>query len=65
MRPGDLVRISDWESRETNGWDPLGLVLSGPQENSHGESFVHVDWLDSPDTDYYSVDYLDIVSEAK
>jgi hypothetical protein len=62
MKPGDLVRISDWET--VGGWNPIGLVISGPQTNSRGETYVHVDWLESPDTDHYSVDYLDIISES-
>ncbi len=64
MKPGDLVRISDWDSSTMNGWNPIGLVLSDPQENSRGESYVHVDWLESPDTEYYSTDYLLVISAA-
>ena len=62
MKPGDLVRISDWDS--VGGWNSIGLVLSYPEVKNHGTTSVLVDWLESPDTEYYSVHHLDIVSEG-
>jgi len=64
VKPGDLVRISDWDSSTMNGWNPIGLVLSHPEVKNHGTASVLVDWLESPDTEYYSVHHLDIISES-
>lgn len=64
MKVGDLVRISDWETKNNFGWNPIGLVLSEPEVKNHGTTVVLVDWLESPDTEYYSVHHLEIVSEA-
>jgi len=62
VKPGDLVRISDWDV--VGGWNPIGLVLSHPEVKNHGTTSVLVDWLESPDTEYYSVHHLEIISES-
>ena len=59
MKPGDLVRIKDMDLNP----DPTGLILSGPTM-VHGEEVVKVDWIDWPDTEYYLVQNLEIISEA-
>jgi hypothetical protein len=64
VKPGDLVRISDWDIKANLGWNPIGLVLSDPEVKNHGTTCVLVDWLGSPDTEYYSVHHLDIISES-
>ena len=64
MKPGDLVKITDWDTKANRGWNPIGLVLSEPEKN-HGTTSVLVDWLDSPDTSYYSIHHLEIISEAR
>ena len=65
MKPGDLVRILDWDTKANRGWDPIGLVLSEPEVKNHGTTCVLVDWLESPDTEYYSVHHLDVISSTK
>lgn len=65
MKPGDLVRISNWDTKANLGWNPIGLVLSEPEVKNHGTTCVLVDWLDSPDTEYYSVHHLEVISEAR
>ena len=64
MKPGDLVRIVDWDPPHLQEWQPLGLVLSHPEVKNHGTTSVLVDWLESPDTEYYSVHHLEIISES-
>ena len=64
MKPGDLVKILDWDIKANRGWDPIGLVKSHPEVKNHGTNCVLVDWLESPDTEYYSVHHLEIISEA-
>ena len=66
MKPGDLVRISDWDQQPKlhRDWDPIGLVMSHPEVKNHGTTCVLVDWLESPDTEYYSVHHLDVISES-
>jgi hypothetical protein len=64
MKPGDLVRISNWDTKTNRDWNPLGLVLSHPEVKNHGTTVVLVDWLESPDTEYYSAHHLDIISES-
>ena len=64
LKPGDLVKITVWDTDAMKGWAPMGLVLSHPAVNNHGTTSVLVDWLESPDTSYYSVHHLAIVSEA-
>ena len=64
MKPGDLVRISDWDPKLHHGWNPVGLVMSHPEVKDHGTTSVLVDWLNSPDTEYYSIHHLDIISES-
>ena len=63
MKPGDLVRISDWDS--VGGWNPIGLVMSYPEVKNHGTTSVLIDWLESPDTEYYSVHHLEVISGNK
>ena len=66
MKPGDLVRIADWGNPQFKvDWNPIGLVLSEPEVKNHGTTCVLVDWLESPDTEYYSVHHLKVISEAK
>ena len=66
MKPGDLVRIADWGNPQFKvDWNPIGLVLSEPEVKNHGTTCVLVDWLGSPDTEYYSVHHLKVISEAK
>ena len=66
MKPGDLVRIADWGNPQFKvDWNPIGLVLSEPEVKNHGTTCVLVDWLVSPDTEYYSVHHLEIVSEVQ
>jgi hypothetical protein len=65
MKPGDLVRITDWDTKLNRGWNPIGLVLSEPEVKNHGTTCVLVDWLESPDTEYYSVHHLEIISKTK
>ena len=60
-KPGDLVRITDWDANKHNGWNPMGLVVSEPQVMNHGTTCVIVDWIDSPDTEWYSIHYLEKV----
>jgi len=64
LKPGDLVRISNWDTKTNRDWNPLGLVLSHPEVKNHGTTVVLVDWLESPDTEYYSAHHLDIISEG-
>jgi hypothetical protein len=64
MKPGDLVRISHWDTKAAQGWNPVGLVMSHPEVKNHGTTCVLVDWLESPDTEYYSVHHLDVISES-
>ena len=64
VKPGDLVRITNWDAEVNRGWNPLGLVLSFPEVKNHGTTVVLVDWLESPDTEYYSAHHLDIISES-
>ena len=64
LKPGDLVRISDWNPKLHRGWNPVGLVMTHPEVKNHGTTVVLVDWLESPDTEYYSVHHLDIISEG-
>jgi hypothetical protein len=64
VKPGDLVRITDWDTDQMKGWNPIGLVLSEPLDNNEGTTSVLVDWLGSPDTEYYSAHHLEILSEA-
>ena len=52
MKPGDLVRITDWDTNAMKGWNPIGTTC------------VIVDWLESPDTGPYSVHHLELVSES-
>ena len=65
MKPGDLVRISDWDTEANRGWNPMGLVMSHPEVKNHGTTCVLVDWLESPDTEYYSVYHLEVISGTK
>jgi len=66
MKPGDLVRIADWGSDQfKRDWNPIGLVLSEPEVKNHGTTCVLVDWLGSPDTEYYSVHHLKVISNAE
>ena len=62
MKPGDLVRISDWDDVGNLGWNPIGVVLSLPEVKNHGTTVVLVDWLESPDTEYYSIHHLEVIS---
>ena len=64
MKPGDLVRISDWNPKLHRGCNPVCLVMTHPEVKNHGTTVVLIDWLDSPDTEYYSVHHLDIISES-
>ncbi len=64
MKPGDLVRISNWDTDKMKDWNPIGLVLSEPEVKNHGTTCVLVDWLDSPDSGPYSVHHLEIISET-
>tara|TARA_R110000824_G_scaffold135206_1_gene298305 strand:- start:6324 stop:6521 length:198 start_codon:yes stop_codon:yes gene_type:complete len=65
VKPGDLVRIANWGNPQFKvDWNPLGLVLSEPLGNNEGTTSVLVDWLGSPDTEYYSAHHLEIISEA-
>jgi len=65
VKPGDLVRIIDWDPPHLQEWQPLGLVLSHPEVKNHGTTCVLIDWLESPDTEYYSVHHLEVVSESR
>jgi hypothetical protein len=66
VKVGDLVRIADWGNPQFKvDWNPIGLVLSEPEVKNHGTTCVLVDWLESPDTEYYSVHHLKVISEAK
>ena len=65
MQIGDLVRISDWDPKLHKGWNPVGLVMSPPEVKNHGTTCVLVDWLESPDTEYYSVYHLEVISGTK
>jgi len=65
MKPGDLVRIVDWDPPHLQEYQPLGLVLSDPEVKPGGSTMVLVDWLESPDTTHYSVKNLEVVSEAR
>jgi hypothetical protein len=68
VKPGDLVRIATFGTGTPQfivDWNPLGLVLSEPQENNCGTTSVLVDWLGSPDTEHYSVHHLELVSETR
>jgi len=66
VKPGDLVRIADWGNPQFKvDWNPIGLVLSEPEVKNHGTTCVLVDWLESPDTEYYSVHHLKVISEGK
>ncbi len=64
MKPGDLVRIINWDAAAMKGWTPMGLVLSEPEVKNHGTTCVLVDWLESPDTSYYSIHHLELISES-
>ena len=64
MKPGDLVRISNWDTDKMKDWNPIGLVLSEPEVKNHGTTCVLVDWLESPDTSHYSVHHLELISES-
>ena len=65
MRPGDLVRISDWGgSSSMKGWDPIGLVLTEPEVKNHGTTCVLVDWVGQSDAEYYSIHHLEVISES-
>ena len=55
MKPGDLVRIIDWDPPHLQEYQPMGLVLSDPEVKPGGSTMVLVDWLESPDTTHYSV----------
>jgi hypothetical protein len=63
VKPGDLVRITDWDTDQMKGWNPIGLVLSEPLDNNEGTTSVLVDWLGSPDTEYYSAHHLKLVND--
>ena len=65
MKPGDLVRISGWDPKLHKGWNPVGLVMSYPEVKNHGTTSVLVDWLNSPDTEYYSIHHLVVISGTK
>ena len=65
MKPGDLVRVIDWDTKSMKGWDPIGLVMSYPEVKNHGTTCVLVDWLESPDTSHYSVYHLEVISGTK
>ena len=59
MKPGDLVRITDWDS--VGGWNPIGLGLSYPEVKNHGTTCVKVNWIGYEMEEYYSVHHLKLV----